>query len=746
MNQKSDRSVMMERRVRILFLVLLMTGLAGPLMASPDRGSTDRPRIGLVLSGGGARGAAHVGVLKVIDELKIPIDVVTGTSMGAIIGGLYASGMSALEIEKALDEVDWSDVLKDDTIRTELSFRRKEQDKDFIRRSVVGVRDGTVKLPFGVLQGQKLLLLLKKLTRPVSGVGDFDRLAIPFRAVATDIVTGKAVVIGKGDLALAMRASASIPSIFSAVEMDGKLLVDGGVSNNLPVEVARDMGAELLIVVDISTPLYSREQIRSALSVADQLTTIMTRSNTERSIALLTDRDIFMVPELGDLGTGDFVQSMQAVPLGEQAARAVQERLATLAVDDGDWQAYLQRRQQLQNDAGEQPVLAFVHIDNDSGISDELLVARLGLREGEPLDLQKLREGIDRIYGMDLFQSVSYRLVEEEGEAGLVLEVREKSWGPGFLDMGLSFYGNFEGNTLSLGAGYTRTAVNPLGGEYRLILRLGDNYSAFAEFYQPLSVEEPFFVNPKVEARRRVIGFYEENRKVAEYSFSQARVALEGGKELGNWGEVRVGYQYAYDDIEVDIGAPDLDEAQYREGKVFLQLAVDTADSPFFPTRGQFGRVRYQLYHEALGGDHDFQQVMGRWLGAYSRGRNVLLLHARAAYTFDSNAPIYGHQLLGGFLNLSGYDRYELSGQHLGYGFVGFHRRLNAFTSLVPIYLGGTLEAGNVWQSSGDFGRSWIASGSLFLGLDTFLGPLYLGVGIAENDHQNIFFHLGVPY
>jgi len=723
-------------------LLILLLSLLLPVVAGA--GEDDRPRVGLVLSGGGARGAAHVGVLKVIDELHIPIDVIAGTSMGSIIGGLYASGMTAEEIEKALAAVDWSDVLQDDTIRTELSFRRKEQDRDFVKRTGIGVRDGKIKLPYGLLQGQKLLLLLKKLTRPVSGVGDFDRLAIPFRAVATDIVTGDAVVLGKGDLALAMRASASIPSIFSAVEIDGKLLVDGGVSNNLPVEVARKMGADVLIVVDISTPLATREQIRNALNVADQLTTIMTRSNTERSIRLLRDQDIFMVPELGSLGTSDFVNSMQAVPAGEKAARALQERLARLSVDESGWLAYQRRKR--SEDIEESPlVLAFIRIDNDSGISDDVLAARLGLKVGQPLDLDKLRQGIDRIYGMDLFQSVSYRLVEEDGEAGLVLEVREKSWGPGFLDMGISFFGNWEGNTLSIGAGYTRTAVNPLGGEYRLLLKFGDNYSAFAEFYQPLSVEEPFFVNPKVELGRRIIGFYEGNNKVAEYSFSQARLALEAGKELGNWDEFRFGYQYAYDDISVEIGSPELQEGKFREGRVFLQLGVDTMDSPYFPTQGQYARLRYQLFDESLGGDDDFQQVLGEWTAAYSKERNVFLVHARAGYTLDSDAPIYGYQLLGGFLNLSGYDRYELSGQHLGYGYVGFLRRLNAFSSLVPVYLGGTLEAGNVWQRSSDFGRSWIGSGSLFLGMDTILGPLYLGVGLAENDHQN-FFYLGIPY
>ncbi|HIE54447.1 MAG TPA: hypothetical protein EYP90_04575 [Chromatiaceae bacterium] len=731
--------------MRTLVWMLLFIWLAQSVLAQESTAAHERPKIGLVLSGGGARGAAHVGVLKVIDELHIPVDFIAGTSMGAIIGGLYASGMSAEEIEQALAKVDWADVLRDDTIRSELSFRRKNDDRDFLQNTGIGIRDGEVKLPFGLLQGQKLLLLLKQLTRPVSGIGDFDDLAIPFRAVATDIVTGQAVVIGKGDLALAMRASASIPSIFAAVELDGKLLVDGGVSDNLPVKVVRDMGADLLIVVDISTPLATREQIANAFDVANQLTTILTRSNTETSLQQLTERDIFMVPELGDLATGDFVQSMRAIPMGEKEARSHWHRLVKLSADESRWQAHLQRRQQLRT-GNEHPVLAFVRIDNDSAIADEVLSARLGVRAGEVLDEEKLHQGIARLYGMDLFQNVSYRVVEEGGEAGLVLKVREKRWGPGYLDLGMSFYGSWEDNTLSLGVGYTRTAINSLGGEYRLWFKIGDDYSLFAELYQPLSIDQPFFLNPQVELSRRRIGYYEGGQKLAEYRFSQARVALEVGKELGDWGELRAGYQYARDKIDIDVGSTDLDEGKFREGQLFLQLRLDTMDSIHFPTRGQLLRFRYQLFSATLGGDDDFQQLLGHWTGAYSRGKNVLLAHARVGYTLDGNAPVYGYRLLGGFLNLSGYDRYELSGQHVGYGHVGFLRRLNAFSSLVPIYLGGTLEAGNVWQKSSDFGRGWIGSGSLFLGMDTLLGPLYLGVGVAENDHQTAFFYLGAPF
>ncbi len=709
-------------------------------------GAAERPRIGLVLSGGGARGAAHVGVLKVLEELHVPIDYIAGTSMGAIIGGLYASGMSAEEIEKALAEVDWADVLRDDTRRTELSFRRKLEDRDFLIRSDIGYRDGQVQMPTGLLQGQKLLLLLKRLTRPVAGIGDFDNLPIPYRAVATDIATGHEVVIDHGDLALAMRASASIPSVFAAVEMGGRLLVDGGVSDNLPVKVARDMGADIIIAVDISTPLSKQEEITTAIAVADQLTTIMTRSNTERSLKLLGPKDLLLIPKLGTLGTADFVDSMKAVPIGEAEARRHRAALARLGVDPNQWRRWVSRHQAAKPVVSSHPVVAFLRIDNDSAIADEVLAARLGIQVGEPLDEEKLRRGIGRIYGMDIFKQVTYQLVQDGDQAGLVVKVRRKPWGPAYLDWGIKFYSTWDGGGLTFGVGYTHTELNALGGEYRLLLSVGELQSFLADFYQPLSVERPWFVNPRLALSRKRVGYYQNGDKVAEYHLVRAIVSLEAGKELGSWGEFRLGYRYGIDDIDLTIGSPDLDGDRHREGSFFTRLAVDTLDNLYFPTQGDEGHLEYRHYDEVLGGDETFDQLEGRWTHALTLDRNTLIFHAQATYSFDDNAPIYAHPVLGGFLQLSGYDRYELSGKHAAYGFVGVLRHLTSPASVVPLYLGATLEAGNVWQQDDDFGHDWITAGSLFLGADTYLGPLYLGLGLAEDDHQSVFLYLGAPF
>ncbi|MDH3840140.1 MAG: patatin-like phospholipase family protein, partial [Chromatiales bacterium] len=271
--------------------------------ASPDPG---RGSIGLVLSGGGARGAAHVGVLKVLEEMRVPVDCIAATSFGAIVGGLYSSGMPVAQIEKTLAEIDWSAVFDDRLDRDNRPYRRKRDDDLWLVKGRVGVRDGELRFPTGLIQGQKIRGILSRFTMPVAGVRDFDQLPIPFRAVATDIVSGEEAVLGGGVLADAIHASMAIPAIFAPVEIDGRLLVDGGVSNNLPVTVARAMGAEIIIAVDISTQLYQREQLDSLLAITDQLSNFLTRRNTERQLERLQDQDILLLPNMGDLTSASF--------------------------------------------------------------------------------------------------------------------------------------------------------------------------------------------------------------------------------------------------------------------------------------------------------------------------------------------------------------------------------------------------------------------------------------------------------
>ncbi len=275
----------MRRLLLVLLLLLPLSALAAEA----------RPKIGLVLSGGAARGLAHIGVLKALDEQGIQIDAIAGTSMGAVVGGLYASGYTPAELERIALEMDWQQALSDAPPRKDVPFRRKQDDRDFLVKQKISFRDdGTLGLPLGVIQGQNLAMVLESLLVHTSDNRDFDKLAIPFRAVSTDIATGEKVVFRKGHLPQAIRASMSIPAVFAPVEIDGRLLVDGGMVDNIPVDVARDMGVDVVIVVDIGNPLRDRKDLSTVLDVMNQSITLMTRKNSEAQLATLKPGDVLI--------------------------------------------------------------------------------------------------------------------------------------------------------------------------------------------------------------------------------------------------------------------------------------------------------------------------------------------------------------------------------------------------------------------------------------------------------------------
>ncbi len=721
-----------------LFSLLVLVSMASAILPAE---ASDRPKIGLVLSGGGARGAAHVGVIQVLEELRVPVDYITGTSMGSIVGGFYAMGMTIDEMEKAFTELDWAGAFEDKTPREDRSFRRKRDDDDFLVKAKPGISGGKLKLPAGLIQGQQQNLILKSITMPVATLDNFDQLSIPYRAVATDIGTGDAVVIGSGDLATAMRASMSVPGVFAPVEMEGKLLVDGGVSNNLPVDVARDLGADALIVVDISTPLTAREKVHEILAITKQLTAIMTRSNTERSIASLTDTDLFIVPDLGDIETGDFDRAKDAIAVGVKAARENLAALKRLSLSEEQYQAYLQARAVRKNGP---PIIDFVRINNESELSDEVLASRLHVQVGEPLDVAALEKEIRDIYGLDLFEIVKYDIVREGGQTGLEVEAIEKSWGPNYLQFGIALEGDFEGeNSFNLALGYLRTELNKLNGEWRTIVQVGEEPRFFTELYQPLDVRLRYFVNPQIEYRKLNLNVIEKGDILSEYRISVFRTGLEGGRNLGNWGEVRLGWRWGRGDAKVQVGDPSLPDLDFDIGNVFLRFTVDEVDNFNFPHSGIFGALEGSLSRDTLGADADFEQATLNLVGARSWGRHTVLLATNLASTLDDDAPLQSRFRLGGFLNLSGLKQDELSGQHSGVAQLIYYYRIWDI-ALLPAYVGGSLEGGNVWEDKDDIGfDDVIAAGSMFLGVDSFLGPLYLGYGRAEGGRSSFYMFLG---
>ncbi|RLA20775.1 MAG: patatin [Gammaproteobacteria bacterium] len=731
-----------------LLSIFLLSETGNVLAAQPCKTSQNdgRPSIGLALSGGGARGAAHVGVIRVLEELNIPIDCISGTSMGSIIGGLYASGMTVDELEEALLNIDWNDAFKDDSNREDRPFRRKLEDYEFLVQSAPGISNrGEIKFPSGLVQGQKLGLILKQLTLPVAEIGDFDLLSIPFHAVATDIVTGHEVVLASGNLAKAMRASMSVPSAFSAVEIDGKLLVDGGMANNLPVSVVREMGADIVIAVDISTPLYNRDEIKNILSITAQLSGFLTVSNTERSLASLTEMDFLIAPNLGDITSADFHRSTEAILTGKTATEKKASQLRLLSLPHKQFTSHVAARKQRSLTL---PTIDFVRIDNQSQISDDLIKSQLHIEIGQPLDVPSLERDIGYIYGSSLYENVSYEIVEENGKEGIIITAEEKSWGPDYLQGGLALQGNFSGgNNFTVATAYTKTAINPLGGEWRTILQIGSEARFFTELFQPLDINSRWFINPIFEWKSENINLFDNGNKLAEYEVPQLGVGLEAGRELGYWGEVRGGYRRAKGDAELVIGDPSLKRGDFNKGEVFLRLSVDTFDNAFFPREGSVGMIDYIASRKDLGADSNYDQLLTNYLKAFPLGaRNTLLLGATFDTTLNSNAPPESLFRSGGFLRMSGLEEDELTGQHIGIIKGVYLRKINDF-NLLPTYVGASLEFGNAWNDSSDIKVSTLlTSGSLFLGVDTPIGPAYFGLGYTEEGHQTGFFYLGNPF
>src|SRR5687768_3126449 len=356
----------MNRKTRIFALLgalALTSGVVAHGQETQVGATGDRPRIGLVLSGGGARGAAHIGVLKVLEANNVPVDAIAGTSMGAVVGGLYASGLTAADIERVMTSLDWEDAFRDRPPRTDLNFRRKLEDQSFLVKFPLGLKGRRFRLPRGLVQGQKLTQTLRALTLPVAQIQSFDDLGIPFRAIATDIVTGDRVVMDHGDLTTAMRASLSAPGVFSPVDYEGRMLVDGGLSSNLPIDVARAMGVDVLIVVDCGFPLVERTKLVSVATVSNQMLAILIRHNTAEQRKTLTERDVVIDPALGDFSSLDFTEHAKAMKIGEEAARGQLQRLAALSVSESDFQRLVQARAVRRSDL---PTVSFLRMEQGS--------------------------------------------------------------------------------------------------------------------------------------------------------------------------------------------------------------------------------------------------------------------------------------------------------------------------------------------------------------------------------------------
>ena len=749
MQARRQRTRPTTRRVRgrhvgaVYAATALLLVLLGPAVPATSADAGGRPvRTALVLSGGAARGAAHIGVLRVLEELDVQVDLVLGTSMGAVIGGLWAAGLSADELTAALSGVDWVEAFSDRPPRRFRAYRRKQDERGLRLRARVGLDRGGISLPLGLLQGEGLTFTLRTMLLPLDPPESFDDLPTPFRAVATDLETGEVVVLDSGDLVKAIRASMSIPGVFAPVEIGGRLLVDGGVADNLPVDVARALGAERLIVVDISSDLLPREKLRSVVDVSGQILTLVTYANTKRQLESLGPGDVLLEPDLGDLGSASFAKSREISELGEAAARAATDRLLAVRAASGA-ERTSSRAARIRRLDPEGLLVRDVTVSTDSRLSPRAVTSRVETREGQPLDLEILESDLRSIYGLELFESVDFDLDRHDQVVDLEIDVRERSWGTDLLSLGLELQDDLRSSSsFDLRLRHTAGLINRLGAEIRSDLWIGETQLLAFELYQPLGRHGGFFVAPRLQAREESTSELIDGLAVPRIRLARNGGGLDLGRALGNCCELRLGVDWSRVQSERD---PDRPRISLSDGGIRLRFAADTLDNVDFPSSGLLASASYRSTLNAFAPEIDNRILAGQLLQAFRVGSVRLGLGLELATDFAQDQPGLAAFRLGGFLRLSGYPTEELAGRHGGLlRFVAFDQILGAGLLGVPVYLGASMEVGNVWMERSDARfDDLITSGSLFLAVESFLGPVYVGTGLGCGDGAEYYFLVG---
>lgn len=712
-----------------------------------------RPKTCLVLGGGGARGAAHIGILKVIERERIPIDCITGTSMGAIVGGLYAAGYSSGQIEVVLKSIDWKDVFNDDPPREELPMRRKEDELRFLGGVEFGLRDGKIALPRGVIQGQKLQLLLRRLLLSTMQTERFDDLPIPFRSVATDIGTGEKVVFSKGDLAMAIRASMSVPAAFAPIRYQGHLLVDGGIVDNVPIEEARKLGGERLIVVNVGAPLAEEKDLTSSFAIANQMLTAMMKRQTDAQLHTLGPDDVLLVPQLGNLSSAAFDRTPEAVVFGEQAADAQLAALRAFSVNETDYAAFTAHHHQKPFDP---PLVAFLDVLTGRSRTSDYVQQRLSEVVGKPFDTTALEDRIALAYGEGSYERITYDLVQKNGQTGLEVQPVDKGWGPNFLRVGLRLSDNFSGrNSYQLFTEANFTGLNSLGGESRNRIQLGQVTELYSEFLQPWGRTGEFYVAPYLQYKAYNFPLSDNGVDIAEYRRRRYLGAVEFGYTPDASWQLSSAFEYGRDAANLRIGEPGNPGQQGGLAKnvatdfggIVLRAVYDDLDQSAFPTRGMRLDVSEETLLTQLGSSDAARITRLRWDWALSHGANHWLLGASVdtATGSGANAQIAALSQIGGLANLSGYTENQLFASQTALLRAVYYRRMTNADALfsVPLYLGGSLEAGGLWNQRRDIGKNMIGAGSVFVGIDTFLGPIFLGYGYAQGGHNAAYLTFG---
>jgi len=726
--------------MRTLFAVLLIALSSSALAADPP----PRPKIGLVLSGGGARGVAHIGVLKVLEEMRIPVDYVVGTSMGSIVAGAYAMGNDPRELEKRIGEVEWNKVLTDDPPRIERSTYAKATERNNIVSGEVGFRDAEMRLPRGLNYGQQIEFFFNTLAAKTGDVSHFDQLDIPFRAVATDIETGKIVVLERGGIARAMRASMSVPGIFAPVEIDNRALLDGGLVRNLPVDVVRAMGADIVIAVNLGTPLLKRDQIVSAFGVGQQMLNILTEQNVEASLRELTPKDVLILPQLGDFSAADFDKATSTIAIGEAATREVAARLAGLSLSEADYRVHLAQR------AARHPVAVKVNaVRVETGqiknVSKQFVDRKLSIKPGDVFSTSELQASLNSLYSTGDFENVTHRFEDGPGGRTLVIEPVEKAWGPNYLQARVRLSTDLAGESdFSILLAHRGKWLTASGLEWRNTLSLGQVNAFSSQLYQPLGDGKWFFA-PSIRLSQNNDNLIVDDKPVATYSVKQKALALDLVRHFDNDSTLRLGVERGSERADPSVAVPDFTAERNPIGVFKAEYVQDRLDDWVFPATGNYTFANARIATTALGSNANYKRVEAGHEMAWSRGAHRFNLGARVGHLWGAELPLLELFSLGGFLNMSGYQARQFLGEDYVFG-RGVYTLKTTLFGARNVYLGGSLEAGKMTRrfNGPQMERAQFSS-SVFGAVNTALGPFTVAVGVGENGNQTFYLFFGKP-
>ena len=724
---------------RLALLCLLALAQAAAL-AQPAR-----PKIGLVLSGGGARGLAHIGVLRVLEEMQVPIDLIVGTSMGAVVGGAYASGRSVDEIETLVKNANWNAILADRPARERLSIRRREDDERLPSRIEFGfgLERGAM-LPGGAAANGQLEATLSSLLPATRADDPLRQLPIPFRAVATDLLSGAMLDQADTPLFEALRASMAVPGVFAPLRVNGRPRVDGGLVRNLPIDLARQLGADIVIAVNVGTPLLEDREIGSAVAVANQMLQILTEQNVQRSLQELRPQDIVIDPDLPGMGFMDFQRADEAMATGRRAALAAGERLAALAAPVVHAMLQARRLGAPESALGALP-LAELKITGVHRINAEALRAELALAPGTPVGRAELNRAVERLDGLVDFERIETEVDDRNGRRNVEFKLTEAEWAASRVRLGLELYSNFaEASSYSLVAMHVADWLNPWGAELRSVARIGSTRGLNTEFYQPLGPGSAWFTSFKLAYEAGSNDVFTQGQRALRLSRSLASAQLELGHRVAGLGDLRfgVGQLRASDEIVLPVVPGSGPRSQWYSQR-YVELHTDTLDSLAFPSRGQWTTARIEWLHPRGEAHVINASLIG--LAAFRAGEWAGQLYGEAAHAERGQA-----RSLGGYLRLSGTADASLVGENMVLTRLVMARRIGQ----MPVGLGGavrvgfSLEMGAVSDGAGlklgNLPRSgWKQAGSGFLSVDTRFGPFFLALGATRGGDTAAYLLLG---